>query len=939
MPTITHTGQSFQIDGRRTWITAASLQYARIDPADRAARLADVRQAGFDTVETAIPWMLHEPRPDRFTFEGAADIEQFIDDAAGQGLRVILRVGPYIGNDFDGGGLPPWLVEVPDLEVRSPNPAYLERIANWFPKLFERIAPLQVTEGGPVLLVQVEHRWHCGNDAAATKYLGELVRMIRESGIEVPLINANDLWTDDDYGTIPTWQGGDDLLAWLRQFAGVRPGVPRIVSSFPVAAPSVAERPKQPAPDPDQTLTGLATILAAGAQPIVAPFHGGTHFDRLGGRIPGPDGGTPTPAAAVGAPIGESGERGPLYHRLRRLAWFSSSFGHVFGDLQPDVHSTVQVPPIPTAAGRGQPHICVVPLRGAGGRIVFVFADRPGASTTLLLDSGERLPIDLGDQCVGWFALDADLGGRARLDYSSVSPVMLVDRRILVLAGAPGTKAIVSISGTPLEFIVPKGREPEVQIAHEIPVVVVNQDALDETFPTEDAVYVGVSGLGDGDAPCRAASGGTAYRIDLEGEKTRITAAKLGPAKRVTASGKRGAKKSSAVAGDASGLPAGLGDWEVAPSTPRIEGTSPRFARIAGPRTLAACGALSGVGWYRATWKSGATKKRKVLPVGAGNRVRIWLGGKEIAIFGVGPDAIRKPFDLPVTRGEQVMTAVARSMGRPSAGNDLDRPTGLFGHLVEVKAITAKPKAVQAPIVEPFDARAFIEGAYLEGTVPSQFSWSFSHSKKSPVYIHIADAPTAGVLLCNGQPVGFHAGASGLGWTTIALDPAAEWFKRGKNELRFAPLEGAGDGKDVAKALALFETVDVVTEKAAWAFEKWSPPADADHAPVTPAEAKALAGTPTWWRCRFDAPDAVVDGAPLRIDLAGLGEGAVFLNGRDLGRFATGLVDGGGSRTTRMLLPTSAIRPTGNILKVFDATGASPAKARFHVGDPSDLDV
>ena len=109
---VSHTRQSFTVDGRRIWIVAGSLSYARIDPADRPARLADVRQAGCNAVEIPVPWLLHEPRPGRFSFEGMADLPGFLREAQAAGLHVILRVGPYIGDGHDGGGLPAWLGEI-----------------------------------------------------------------------------------------------------------------------------------------------------------------------------------------------------------------------------------------------------------------------------------------------------------------------------------------------------------------------------------------------------------------------------------------------------------------------------------------------------------------------------------------------------------------------------------------------------------------------------------------------------------------------------------------------------------------------------------------------------------------------------------------------------------------------------------------------------------
>ena len=111
MPSVSYNGQSIIVDGRRFWILAASMQYARIPRRHWADRIAAARQAGFNTIETACPWVVHEPRRGRFVFDNDADVRHFIELCAAARMRLILRVGPFVGGGFDGGGLPGWLTE------------------------------------------------------------------------------------------------------------------------------------------------------------------------------------------------------------------------------------------------------------------------------------------------------------------------------------------------------------------------------------------------------------------------------------------------------------------------------------------------------------------------------------------------------------------------------------------------------------------------------------------------------------------------------------------------------------------------------------------------------------------------------------------------------------------------------------------------------------
>ena len=178
MPSVSYNGQSFIVDGRRQWIMGASLQYARIQARSWPDRIAAAKQAGFNTIETACPWIVHEPRRGRYVFQDDADVRRFIEHCGEAKMWVILRVGPFVGSGFDGGGLPAWLTEDRKVVLREGNGAFLENVSRYFRKLFGELVELQATRGGPVLLVQVEQSWTCANDRQAERYLRERVSLV-----------------------------------------------------------------------------------------------------------------------------------------------------------------------------------------------------------------------------------------------------------------------------------------------------------------------------------------------------------------------------------------------------------------------------------------------------------------------------------------------------------------------------------------------------------------------------------------------------------------------------------------------------------------------------------------------------------------------------------------------------------------------------------------
>lgn len=100
-------GGGFVRDGREQRVLSGALHYFRVRPEQWEHRLRMLRAMGLNTVETYVPWNLHEPRPG--TFARLEELTAFLDLAASLGLDAIVRPGPYICAEWDNGGLPSWL--------------------------------------------------------------------------------------------------------------------------------------------------------------------------------------------------------------------------------------------------------------------------------------------------------------------------------------------------------------------------------------------------------------------------------------------------------------------------------------------------------------------------------------------------------------------------------------------------------------------------------------------------------------------------------------------------------------------------------------------------------------------------------------------------------------------------------------------------------------
>ncbi|MEU0137894.1 beta-galactosidase [Streptomyces sp. NPDC006296] len=278
--------EGFSLDGRPLRLLSGALHYFRVLPAQWPQRLRMMRALGLNTVETYVPWNLHEPRPREYDFAGIADLDRFLHATREAGLRAIVRPSPYICAEWENGGLPWWLSADPEVRaLRCQDPGYLARVDRWYDRLIPLLAPHQVTRGGNVLMMQVENEY--GSYGTDTGYLEHLAAGLRGRGIDVPLFTSDG---PDDFfltgGTLPGrpatlnfGSGATEAFAGLKR---LRPDDPAMCMEFWCGwfdhwgAGHVVR-------DPADAADSLTEILAAGASVNLYMAHGGTNFSTWAG--------------------------------------------------------------------------------------------------------------------------------------------------------------------------------------------------------------------------------------------------------------------------------------------------------------------------------------------------------------------------------------------------------------------------------------------------------------------------------------------------------------------------------------------------------------------------------------------------------------------------------------------------------------------------------
>ena len=311
----------FYLDGAPFQIISGSIHYFRVPPAYWDDRLKKLKAMGCNTVETYVPWNLHEPRRGEFCFDGELDVGAFLRLAQANGLYAIVRPSPYVCAEWEFGGLPAWLLEGENIPLRTHEGPFLGLVDRYYRALFPHLVPLQIDRGGPVLLMQVENEFGAWG-ADDPEYLAALAGLMRDNGATVPFITSDNLENESlSRGTCPGalatvnfGSGAAEKLEVLRPYAK---GGPLMVTEFWVGwfdawGDNVHHRTA-----PEGVVGDLEQILDRGSVNFYM-FHGGTSFGWMNGAN---DYGRLTPDVTsydYDAPLPEDGRPAGKYFAIRQ---------------------------------------------------------------------------------------------------------------------------------------------------------------------------------------------------------------------------------------------------------------------------------------------------------------------------------------------------------------------------------------------------------------------------------------------------------------------------------------------------------------------------------------------------------------------------------------------------------------------------------------------
>ncbi|XP_074604155.1 beta-galactosidase-like [Brevipalpus obovatus] len=342
--------REFLLDGNPFRIVAAEIHYFRVPTEYWSDRLRKIKKSGCNAISTYVEWRSHEPFPGKFRFNGDLDLIKFIKFADAINLKVLLRIGPYIGSERDLGGMPSWIL-AKTKTVRESDEYFLKVVRIWWDKLLPMLKPLLRNNGGPVIMVQIENEYGF-NEICDKKYLRTLKEMAQSHLgkdttyyiVENPLVHPD---CSQIEGVFPALNFGpdfphnpEDYFAKLNNFR--TPGGDRFEGPYFNAEFYTGWYESWGYPPEVRTRESLVTHMRKvlnykNASISFYPFHGGTSFGLSTGAIHELNYGDwlfPTTSYDYGAPLDEAGDATSKYFAIRAAIGEFVKVPDIFVDLE-----------------------------------------------------------------------------------------------------------------------------------------------------------------------------------------------------------------------------------------------------------------------------------------------------------------------------------------------------------------------------------------------------------------------------------------------------------------------------------------------------------------------------------------------------------------------------------------------------------------------------
>jgi len=191
----TYNSQYLMRDGVPWFPVMGEMHYSRYRKELWEESLQKIKAGGVTIVSTYVIWIHHEEEQGVFDFDGCRDLGYFVELCRKMGLKMFLRLGPWVHGEVRNGGFPDWVaaLEKEGVQTRSNDETYLNYVKRYWKQIYEQVKGQMHKDGGPVIGVQLENEYgHVGGlgGAEGEAHMRRLKELAREIGFDVPLYTA-----------------------------------------------------------------------------------------------------------------------------------------------------------------------------------------------------------------------------------------------------------------------------------------------------------------------------------------------------------------------------------------------------------------------------------------------------------------------------------------------------------------------------------------------------------------------------------------------------------------------------------------------------------------------------------------------------------------------------------------------------------------------------
>jgi beta-galactosidase len=301
--------QGFIINGKKTFLVSAGMEYARIPHELWPDRLMRLKRAGFNCIEIYTFWNFHEPLEGRFEFSGDHDLDAFLKLVKKLDMYAIVRVGPYYCAEWDFGGYPIWLHFKDNLVAREPNAEFEKYTDRFFDRLIPIVSTNQINHGGAVILVQLENEHDAGwGTVVPNAYFSHLQNKALSLGLQVPYFFSG------------LHHGGNPAGNGTKAFDDPTRPNPWFTTEFWAVWYNYYGSSQKDADEFGRRTWKIIAHGGGGYNYYMA--HGGSNFGYTN---------SDEDAASYdyGAAVGQTGDLRPVYYQFKRNALFARSFENI----------------------------------------------------------------------------------------------------------------------------------------------------------------------------------------------------------------------------------------------------------------------------------------------------------------------------------------------------------------------------------------------------------------------------------------------------------------------------------------------------------------------------------------------------------------------------------------------------------------------------------